>query len=381
MLAPGADPITPVALSKGGIKWRVVKLVEDQIGISGGVGGPKPISTKIMKMEMGGTMWRFVQLDKNSEWFLKGTGGAGIAKGALKAVEVILTIRDKFNADDQPDEPDAAETAVAANSAVAGGDDDADEVDPMDALDVADDTPKKPAVAANTKTKTMKRSMVKELEMPERPPCSATGNKTTMIAVYQDGKQAKNASLWIRIDCIDWLLAYACDELFFQGVTSSDGGGTKTANCPAVADLHLEWNFTTKAWDAEFVAGTFMGIRRSFGTADLNAKRLQLMQTYGGAETIKSLSTSASILAKLRARTCIELWCNAIANERDDFETTWNLDAQAAPQPKRARALKDDAAVAGSDVAERRVRNRGGTQICLEASFAAESARAPECSV
>ena len=131
-MAPGDDPLAPVAQSKGQ-KWRVVKLIEDQIGISGGAGGTKPISTKIMKLPMDGTMWRFVQLDKNAEWFLRGVGGSGIAKGMFKAVEVMLYIRDKFNVDDVDG---SEETAVAANSAVAGGDDDDDDVDPMDALEV-----------------------------------------------------------------------------------------------------------------------------------------------------------------------------------------------------------------------------------------------------
>ena len=201
MMAPGADPITPVAQSKG-LKWRVGKLVEDQIGISGGVGGTKPISTKIMKLPMDGAIWRFVQLDKNAEWFLRGVGGSGTAKGMLKAVEVLLYIRDKFNGGDADG---SEETAVAANSAVAGGDADGDDVDPMDELDVAVGTPTKQTVA--TKTIMRGSSRIKTLEMPERPPCSTTDTSTVTIAVYQDSKTPKQSNLWIRLDCIHWLLS------------------------------------------------------------------------------------------------------------------------------------------------------------------------------
>ena len=48
--------------------------------------------------------------------------------------------------------------------------------------------------------------------------------------------------LHLRCDDLDWLIAYAADELHFQGVVC-DGRSdihVKTANCPALADLNVE---------------------------------------------------------------------------------------------------------------------------------------------
>ena len=43
----------------------------------------------------------FVNLDKNANWFLKGTGGWKTRKGDLKSVKVICDIRALFNGEEE----------------------------------------------------------------------------------------------------------------------------------------------------------------------------------------------------------------------------------------------------------------------------------------
>jgi hypothetical protein len=209
--------------------------------------------------------------------------------------------------------------------------------------------------------------------MPTKPPCVASGDAkdTSTIVVYRDGKKRSHASLYMRTDGVDWLLAYAADELYFQGVpqtVETAVADMRSANCPAVPDLHLEWNFATKAWKGEFISGTFVGVTRIFGTADLTAQRLSLMMDAGICENAECLASSIFPLGKHRAKAFITLWCQAIANgtsntlSSGDFEEKWGL------TNKRALPLDDEAAVAESAVAGRRTRSRG-VQLSLEGAF------------
>ena len=269
---------------------------------------------------------------KNAEWFLKGVGGAKTQKGDLKAVTVLDEIRDKLNSTAADDGRCAEPSAVAGPSAVADGDDD-DAPDPMDALDEVPDTPLKATKkAVRTPQKKTARSMVTEPSAVAGPSAVADGDdrsETTTVCLYlkPNNRNIKSASIYIRVDCIDWLLAYAADELFYQGVkrdTAADED-LKVANCPAVADVNLEWDFATHAWEAEFLAGPFQGVTRSFGIADLTAERLAKLRDVGIGQPDPRSPTSALPTKKQVAKEFITLWCDAICKERDSFETDWEL--------------------------------------------------------
>ena len=315
------DPITPVSAppTKKGA-WQPVSTFQGLIGISGGF-CRKPLGAQSIEWTSGNKTHRFVELAKNAEWFLKGVGGAKTQKGDLKAVTVLDEIRDKLNSTAEP-------SAVAGPSAVADGDDD-DAPDPMDALDEVPDTPLKATKkAVRTPQKKTARSMVTELQMPQRPLCVGSAETTTVcLYLKPNNRNIKSASIYIRVDCIDWLLAYAADELFYQGVkrdTAADED-LKVANCPAVADVNLEWDFTTHAWEAEFLTGPFQGVTRSFGIADLTAARLARLRSVGIGQPDPRSPTSALPTKKQVAKEFITLWCDAICKERDSFETDWEL--------------------------------------------------------
>ena len=84
---------TPV---KDNIKWKPVIVCDEIIGIKGGFLPPKKAmsaksilimtKSKDAKGKAHQTPLRFVELDKNAEWFLKAAGGPKVHKGDLKAV-------------------------------------------------------------------------------------------------------------------------------------------------------------------------------------------------------------------------------------------------------------------------------------------------------
>ena len=126
---------------------------------------------------------------------------------------------------------------------------------------------------------------VKKFEMPKRPPCAGCEkDDKTVICVYRKpGSSIRNKrNLYLQVDCLDWLLSYAADELHFQGVvrTNPEPSAKPTGNCSAVADLHLEWDFDAKAWEAEFVAGAFAGRKQRFSFRDLTHARWTKMKAW-----------------------------------------------------------------------------------------------------
>ena len=81
--------------------------------------------------------------------------------------------------------------------------------------------------------------------------------------------------VYLRTDCLDWLLSFGADEHHFQGVVRSEPakGAQKVANCAAVAGLRLTWDFQGKAWDAEFVSGTFQGTQKRLATQHITGEQ------------------------------------------------------------------------------------------------------------
>ena len=55
---------------------------------------------------------------------------------------------------------------------------------------------------------------------------------------------------------MDWFVSFAADQYMHMGVHELVvDEAPKTANCAAVADVHLKYDFLTKKWQAAFVAG------------------------------------------------------------------------------------------------------------------------------
>jgi hypothetical protein len=330
--------------------WSPVEIIQSAVTIKGGFCKTPTVATTI-DYNIGTTTHRFVEMDKNAVWFLKGVGGPKTQKGELKAVQVLQEIREKFQRA-CVDVPYGHDLAVVTGEEGDTQYQDADD-DPMNALDDVVDTLVKPhAKATYTKTKRSSRASVHDLEMPMTPPCAGFDNPgTKIICVYRKpGSNARNKeNLYLRADCIGWLLSYAADELHFQGVacTEPEPIRQQTGNCTAVADLYLEWDFGAKTWTAEFVAGPFARTARRFCVTGLTRERWSKMK----ADSIVGdyLCQATNLLQKHTALAFITMWCQAIVrNEGDDFESTWGLrgDEFDTPSPKRRLVVDDGPALA-----------------------------------
>jgi hypothetical protein len=185
--------------------WHPVTITHTLIGVSGGWEAKAHKANSIDVTE-NHKVHTFVELDKNSPWFLKGVAGPAVQKGGLKPVQVMNAIRHKAIERDTEAAVAEAESAVAANgdaNAANHSDSDPDD-DPMDQLDDVMET--KPA----TKTKpTPKRthawgarSAIVCVDMPARPPCLGLQHVLTQpIWVYRKGKHETVARKLNRI-CI-----------------------------------------------------------------------------------------------------------------------------------------------------------------------------------
>ena len=185
-------------------QWMDVEIVEDLVGISGGF-LHRPLTAPCIRVLSGSTTHRFVEVAKNSEWFLKAVGGAGTQKGDLKSVNVLEDMRKQLE--------DIENAAVAGDAAVADANDEAEmEHDPMDEIDDVQDTPTK--AKNKTKPKSKKQapqSSIVHLDMPRRPLCACHDEGTVKVAVYCQARKFQNyktAKMLLSTDCIAWLIAY-----------------------------------------------------------------------------------------------------------------------------------------------------------------------------
>jgi hypothetical protein len=352
--AVAVTSMTPIAAAskkatKRG-KWKPVEIGEGMICVSGGFSRTPSNANSIKIMNsISNTMEVFVQLEKNGHWFLKGVGGPGTQKGDLKSVHVMNDIRVQFD--------EVCAGIQDLHSAVAAEEDESqdEELDPMDALD--DVQLAEPAALAklNTGRRTIRkqkrslRSTIQQLDMPTRPACAGREQDgTTMIHVYRKaGTSARNfGNLFLRLDALDWLLSYGADELHFQGVMRPEPApAAPKGNCPAVADLHLAWDFGDKAWDAEFVSGEHAGTKRRFFVADLTRDRWNRMKRSEIVEV--DVQIANRLVKKNAAKHFITIWCEAIkSNEGPRFEQEWGLLEPIAATPAKKRRDANSPAVA-----------------------------------
>ena len=343
-----AERIVPLAAAAGrknGNKWKPPTASDSLLIVTGGFNTKCEVA-KSVRYTINGTTAHYVELDKNTQWFLKGVGGPKTYKGDLKAVNVISAIRDKWS-----------EAAVAEQKACgdADGDVDADdEDDPMCALQ---------SICPTSKAKPRKqrsvppRATVYDLEMPKRPRCAVRepGAMVT-VSVYKHGGYLTRAShLFLRSDCIEWLLSYGADELHFQGIQGDlpvDAVAAiagENANCAAVADLNLEWDFVQRHWDAAFVSGRYVGTTRRFRITEATASRWeQITQLLPHLVATHCPAWTAYSDRKAVAKEIASAWGEAVVTEGIGlFETVWGEDAaveeeRASTKSRRRRRQKRD---------------------------------------
>ena len=321
---------------------------DDVLIVSGGYNPKHEIATSILYTTIDGTSFNYVELDKNAKWFLKGVGGPKTVKGDLKAVQVLAEIRQKWV--DMTAVADAKDDGAAVADVADGAEDSNDDEDPMNDLKCLETPPK-----AKPKRRVFVpiRSMVYELEMPKRPPCVGIDQDATItISVYKKGVAARNRgeNLYLRSDYIEWLLAYAADELHFQGVraASPEKELDRPENCTAVAGLNLEWSFTSKAWNALFVLGPHINRSRDFHPGDVTQARWDQLQAWTTL-TVPTFATRTTALERRAlAKEVATQWGHAVLKSPSavaEFEQIWDVNDEepAAKRPKHSRDEQDGA--------------------------------------
>ena len=324
--------MTPVFAGKSKEGWKPVEIVDDQVGISGGF-LLKPVSAPCLQIMTGETHMRFVEVNKNNDWFYKVVAGSKSQKGELGSVRVLDELRKQMETHLNTAVADSNEddTAVADSNAVE------DEDDPMDLLDDHFETPvkkaksnAKPKAKPKAKGSTMTQSSIIEVIMPKSPPCAGVDNGNFTVTLYMmAGKKKCRAGiqkLFLRVDCISWLLAYAADEFFFQGVMRVDNEEPKEVNSTAVAGLNIEWDFTCDAWKAEFVSGEKCGTVRTLAMRDVSEKLWEKMVTSALPGAEGNFSEASIVKRKQVSKELMELWCCALVERQGtEFERKWGL--------------------------------------------------------
>ena len=104
------------------------------------------------------------------------------------------------------------------------------------------------------------------LTLPKRPPCAGV-EQDEVVNVHVLLHPGGHRAMYLRTDCIDWLLAYAADEQHYQGIPRAP-----PPEQAAVADLPytISWDFGTFAWKAEILSGDARGATQRFRTEGLH---------------------------------------------------------------------------------------------------------------
>ena len=305
----------PRPLAADATKWCDVSIKDAQITIKGGYNARGELAESIQYKCANNETHTFVALHKEAQWFVKGVGGA--RKGELKAVNVLTMIRQKAGeADFQPIDSQGIDSGPAVAGSDSQGSADPADYDPMDEMIALDSVGEAVSIKASNKKRKVGRAIVQELQVPTRPQCVGTASQgETTIFVYTPAAR-KNRVPHLRVDCIPWLLAYAADELACQGVSCGDATSDCTpqkANC-AIENVHLEWNFDLKMWDATFVGGIARGEFLQFGPSDVTPALLKHLRVLELANGWYSKSSSSS--NKSAAKEYVLIWCKAVNEMR-----------------------------------------------------------------
>ena len=166
--------LVPVsATTAGQHEWHPINVACDSVIIKGGYNTSREPANSITLddgMQPPGSIRTFVELDKHARWFVKGVGGPKAAKGDLKAVLVLVVLRQQLNGRELASR--IGGTAVAAPVLPDAVVESSTDIDPMDELDdiAVTDSPSQPKPPKFRKVRASdRRAMVETLAVPTRP--------------------------------------------------------------------------------------------------------------------------------------------------------------------------------------------------------------------
>ena len=313
-VAPVCEPQAMNTLGK----WKSAIVLTDHIALEVGF-SKQAYQAQCMTVDCVGGQEKFVHLKKRSTWFLAAVGGPKTNRSGLPAVTVVDTLNDKIfgQSDKQVDRQDEIEQEVTKDQQIPD--------DPMLLLGACApvtmlETPQKSKRARTAKSATDGRGhgifdSSRAIDMPKRPSCA--GSESAQIQTVHVHVRRQSRALWIRLDCIDWLVSYAADEHYFQGVSRSDPLAAVAAN-----DYELEFDYSTKAWDCKINVGVDNGATLRIGPMQLTKEMYEKVAESDPSILGNVFWSKANGSHKRKAsHAYLRLWAlAAVAGDRQTFE-------------------------------------------------------------
>ena len=334
-VAPVCEPQAMNTLGK----WKSAIVLTDHIALEVGF-SKQAYQAQCMTVDCVGGQEKFVHLKKKSTWFLAAVGGPKTNRSGLPAVTVVDTLNDKIfgPSDKQVDWQDAdrgrgergeIEQEVTEDQQIPD--------DPMLLLGACApvsklETPQKSKRARTAKSATDGSGSgifdsSRAIDMPKRPSCA--GSESAQIQTVHLHVRRQSRALWIRLDCIDWLVSYAADEHYFQGVSRSDPLTAVAAN-----DYELEFDYSTRAWNCKINVGIDNGATLRMGPMQLTKEMYEKVAESDPSILDNVFWSKANGSHKRKAsHAYLRLWAlAAVAGDRQSFEDDLCLQT-----PKKSR--------------------------------------------
>ena len=150
--------------------------------------------------------------------------------------------------------------------------------------------------------------------MPKRPSCA--GRECAEIRTVHVHVRKGSRALWLRLDCIDWLVRYAADEHYYQGVSRSDPIFAVAAN-----DYELEFDYSAKAWDCKINVGIDSGMTLRMSATNLTKYMYEKVVESDPNNFGRFWSKVNATIKRKASREYLRLWAiAAVAGSRQAFE-------------------------------------------------------------
>ena len=294
--------------------WKSVCILTDYIAIEGGF-SKHPFQGQCVTMDD----VRYVHVKKNAPWFVAAVGGPNAKRGGLPAVRILDLLGAKLfgksytEVGDEDQDCSRGEDGELDDGEL---DDAGAEHDPMNELEECApeaETPKKTAVAAKKKQAKRPSPLVREIIMPKRPPCVAEGGNHKVHVFVRPNSRA----LYLRIDAIDWLVSYAADEHYYQGVRCCEDAPSEDK-----PDFDLDYDYEDKAYICKINVGVNEGKVHRMGARHLTKELFEKI-----ADTLDCLGYWSKATPTLKRRACREFitrWRKAaLEGSLQAFQDEW----------------------------------------------------------
>ena len=358
-------PVCQQEVSKALGAWKSANVLTDHIALEAGF-SKQAYQAQCATIDYAGREEKFVHVNKHSPWFLAAVGGPNCKRSSLPAVYVIEALQDKmFDTFDKQVVDDADRGRGEYGEHEEGVTEDLPgEDDPMLLLGACspDHQPETPQKCKRRKIQTKRPTdLVRAIDMPKRPSCA--GSECAEIKKVHMYVRPNSKALWIRLDCIDWLVSYAADEHHYQGISRSD-----SLTAVAAKDYEIEFDYNDKAWDCKINVGVDKGVTLRLCPTQLT-KEMYEKTAASDPTTFDVYFCKTTVTIKRKAcREYLRLWAlAAVQGSRQDFED--EVVYQESPNKKRRIGADCETAVAASHPAN-------GVE---ESQAASASAAAPYC--